>query len=115
MMIEDFYIAAGGSYEEILYALGKEERVMKFLKKFPESNIDKELKAALEAKDYETAFRVAHTLKGMSINIGLLNLHSISSQLTESLRNGPKGDVEGLAAKTLGEYNRTCELISQLA
>lgn len=114
MLIKDFYAAVEGNYEEILCALGKEERVVKFLLKFPQSNIDKELTAAMESKDFEAAFRAAHTLKGMSINIGLKSLHSISSQLTESLRYGPTGDVEGLTAKTLEEYNRICTLISEL-
>jgi len=114
MNIREFYSLAGGNYDEILQSLGKEERVIKFVKMFPSQNQIENIDTALKAQDYQTAFREAHNLKGMSINIGLKNLFKVSSDLTESLRNGPVGDVNGLYELTSIEYKKTCELISQI-
>lgn len=114
MNIKEFYNEIGGNFDEILMNLGKEERILKFVLKFPEEKVLDKLSAALNAKDYETAFREAHNLKGMSINIGFNKLYQVSSDLTESLRFGPKGDVEGLYSIVAEEYNKTCELIGQI-
>ena len=81
---------------------------------FPNNSTIDNLKIALDEKDYQTAFREAHNLKGMSINIGLKNLHKVSRDLTESLRNGPTGDVEGLYKLVEAEYKKTCDLINQI-
>ncbi len=114
MNIRDFYTAVGGNFDDMLNNLGKEERILKFVLKFPESRVLDKISDALNSKDYETAFREAHNLKGMSINIGFVNLHKASCELTESLRFGPKGDVEGLYRLVAEEYNKTCGLIEQL-
>lgn len=115
MNIKEFYQAVGGNYDNVLICLGKEERIRKFVRKFPESDTVVQIKDALNKKDYESAFREAHNLKGMSINIGLVNLNKVSSDLTESLRNGPKGNVNELFQKVESEYKHTCELISTLS
>lgn len=38
-------------------------------------------------KDYQAAFRAAHTLKGICLNLELLPLSEISVNLTDILRN----------------------------
>ena len=114
MTIKDFYESALGDYTEAINCLGKEERIYKYLKKFPAMQNAALIKEALQREDYDTAFREAHNLKGMSMNMALTKLHEVSSNLTESLRNGPKGDVWGLFESAEAEYVRVCTLIERV-
>lgn len=114
MTLKEFYLEADGDYEEVMSGLGKEERIVRYLRKFPETKMPVKIKDALENKDYETAFRESHNLKGMCLNISLIKLGVVSSDLTESLRNGPKGDVEGLFKMVDKEYERVSNLILQI-
>lgn len=114
MTLKDFYAQADGDYIEAIDGLGKEERILKYLRKFPETQMTVKIRTALDSKDYETAFREAHNLKGMCMNIAIKKLGEYSSDLTESLRNGPKGDVESLFALVENEYVRVCSLIGQI-
>lgn len=114
MNLREFYEASQGSYEATLGRIMKEERIIKYLRKFADSDSLKEIRDALDAKDYETAFRGAHNLKGLCLNLGLDKLQVVSSDLTESLRNGPAGDVEGLYEKVAIEYEQVLALIKQL-
>ena len=38
----------------------------------------------IEAKDAETAFRGAHTLKGVCLNLGFQKLYEVSAELTNA-------------------------------
>ncbi len=50
------------------------------------------LDEALKAKDAETAFRHAHTLKGLTANMGLTPLYDIVVKIVEPLRGGAYHD-----------------------
>ena len=65
----------------------KESMLAKFAKKFPSDPTYGELIGAFESGDMPTAFRMAHTLKGLCLNLGLDKLQVSSSELTEALRN----------------------------
>lgn len=114
MNLREFYEASEGSYQATLGRIMKEERIIKYLRKFVDSNSLKEIRDALDAKNYEAAFRGAHNLKGLCMNLGLDKLQAVSSDLTESLRNGPTGDEEGLYEEVAAEYERVLSLIRQL-
>ena len=64
----------------------------------------------------ETAFRAAHTLKGICLNLGFDNLFAPSQELTEKLRGATT--IEGtdeLFAAVEKEYDRTCEALRKIA
>lgn len=54
---------------------------------FVDPSIDA-LRDALAAKDAAAAFRHAHTLKGVTANLGLLPLTKIAARIVEPLRDG---------------------------
>lgn len=89
MNLEEFYAATGGNYADTKRRLMSDAIVKKFVLKYREDPTCAELEAAIEAKDWETAFRGAHTLKGLSQNLGFDRLFETSFALTEALR-GPK-------------------------
>jgi len=114
MTLEEFYILAGGDYKEALCCLESEERIIKYLKKFSVTGISTKIRTALEQEEYETAFREAHNLKGLSLNLYLGHLAKAGSELTESLRNGPTPDVWELFKTAETEFLKVCDLIEQL-
>ena len=66
MTIQECYEAIGGNYEEVLGRLQSEALIRKFTLKFLEDPSYLQLKLALENKNYEDAFRSAHTERGLS-------------------------------------------------
>jgi len=107
MDIRAFYEKIGGDYEDVLSRLGKEERVLKYINKFAESTDMQELCQAIEAEDWELAFRMAHTIKGVAANLGFTDLFSKSAVLCDSLRAGtrPEGDLGSMLEDVQQAWN----------
>jgi hypothetical protein len=70
---------------------------------------------ALSKQDYETAFCMAHNLKGIGLNLGLTGLHKESDVLCEALRGGkPTVDISDMVSGVEEEYNKVMDAISAL-
>lgn len=114
MTIKEFYEVIGGDYEDIVHRMMGEARVKKYIKKFPENTTYSKLYENMKIKDYENAFLEVHNLKGMSMNIGVAELTEVCSELTEALRDGPKGDVDGLFEAVKETYEKVVGLIQSI-
>lgn len=115
MTIRECYKAIECDFDEVLKRLVSETLVKKFALKFLNDPSFGQLKTALEEKDAETAFRAAHTLKGVCLNLGFTNLFPPSQELTEKLRGADDVDgTEELFAAVEKEYNRTCEALQKV-
>lgn len=116
MTVKECYALLGADYEDVMRRLRKEERVLKFLKKFLEDGSFSRLSQSLAAGDMEEAFRAAHTLKGVSQNLSLGNLYapadSLSNRLKERKEDGE--DVKALFGQVEREYERTVSAVSRL-
>lgn len=66
--------------------MGREDLYLNFLFKFQNDKNYESLAKHLETKQYEDAFNDAHTLKGVSANLGLNPIAEASSKMTELLR-----------------------------
>ena len=86
MTLQEFYAQIGGSYADTVRRLCSESFVLRFVKKYPANPSFDELCEAVDRSDWESAFRAAHTLKGVALNLGLGSLAHASSQMTEALR-----------------------------
>lgn len=115
MTIQECYAQMGADYTQILNRFGSENMVKKFARKFLNDKTYQSLLAALEAQDAEGAFRMAHTLKGICLNLGFDRLGEASIHLTELLR--PRdlsvGYTPALEAVEQ-EYERTVHAIAEL-
>ena len=60
----EFYEEIGEDYDEMLNRFTSEERVKKYALMFLKDDTFPSLVTSMESKDYETAFRNVHTLKG---------------------------------------------------
>ena len=116
MTLEQMYSAIGGDYKGVMERLPSADFVRRFALKFLQDDSFPNLKKALEAQDAPTAFRAAHTLKGVSANLGLEQLRSSASQLTELLR-GETGPMpvaaEELMEQVRKDYALTVEAIEE--
>ena len=87
MTMQECYKAIGGNYEAVLGRLHSEALIQRFTLKFLEDQSYLQLKQTLENKNYEDAFRSAHTLKGVCQNLSFDRLYEVSNELTELLRD----------------------------
>ena len=79
--------------------LCSESFVLHFVKKYPANPSFDELCKAVGRSDWESAFRAAHTLKGVAQNLGFDRLYAVSVPLTEAMRGAkPLDDFSLLAA-----------------
>ena len=80
MTMQECYKAIGGNYEAVLGRLHNEALIPRFTLKFLEDQSYLQLKQALENKNYEDAFRSAHTLKGVCQNLSFDRLYEVSDK-----------------------------------
>lgn len=115
MGLKEFYSEINWDYEEVLSRLGKEDRILKYLKRFVDNDDYSLAKSTLSGKDYKEAFRHVHNIKGMSLNLGLGSLIKSSSELCEALRNGePAVDISDMLAKIDEDYLMVVSAIKQI-
>ena len=103
-----------GNYEEVLSRLKTDERIKKFALKFLEDQSLQLLETSLETKQYDEAFRGAHTLKGISQNLSFTSLYTSSHVLTEKLRHQEVDGLEPYVLQVKKDYERTIQAIQGL-
>ncbi len=115
MTLKEFYEAIGGSYEETIRRLINDKLMKKYLSMFTGAGDLEELRRALAAGQWEEAFRHAHNLKGVCLNLGLGRLTDASSELCDALRSGePTVDLAPLTAAVETAYAQVLEGLERL-
>jgi len=114
MDLKSCFLELNGSYDEVIGRLITEERVKKFLKMFLKDTSFNDLENALQAEDYDAAFRAAHTLKGVCLNLGIEKLRLSASELTEAFRGGVNHASNELIETVRTDYHHAVNIISQL-
>ena len=116
MTVKECYDAFGGNYDEVVGRLRTDERVVKFLIRVAEDGSYKLLCDSLASGNADEAFRAAHTLKGVCMNLSITRLACSSSELTEALRNNRVIDdsLQPLLEKVKEDYELTVSSIMQL-
>lgn len=104
MNIRDIYERTGENFDSVKTRLVSEEFIGRLVEKFAEDETFSLLAAAVKNKDVSSAFRAAHTLKGVAANLGFSALASAASALTEILRGGSFVGASEAFAETEEEY-----------
>lgn len=117
MTVKECYEAMGGDYDDVVSRLRTDERIAKFLLKIADDKSYALLLDSLEAKNMEEAFRAAHTLKGVCMNLSIKRLYGSAEQLTEALRGRHEYDssLEPLLEKVKEDYAVTIDCIKRLS
>ncbi len=114
MNLEQFYANVGGSYPEVKKHLMNDSMILRFLMKFPEDKSFSTLGSSLADGNTEEAFRAAHTLKGLCLNLGFNDLYTPSAELTELLRAGKTDGADELFEKVKEKYGTVLDGIKKL-
>ena len=78
MTAKEAYESVDSNYDNVLKRLGSEAMIKRFAVKFLDDPTFNELEQALEAGNGEDAFRAAHTMKGICLNLGFDKLYEDS-------------------------------------
>lgn len=113
MTLQECYTALGGNCEDVLSRLRSQRLVEKFVLKFLDDDSYNLLCRSMESKQYDEAFRAAHTIKGTCQNLSFDQLANSSSQLTEALRSDWTSEVESLFELVTADYQRTVAAIQR--
>lgn len=113
-MIQEFYEKINGNYEIALSRMQNDERIKKYLKFFVMDESYKQLEEAMKAGDCESAFRGAHTLKGVCQNMAFTALSTIVEQITEELRAKDFEKAKETFPTVTEEYQKVIDAINQI-
>ena len=109
----------GAEVEEALKRfLGNEALYMKFVVKFLEDENYTATIRGIDEQDYESAFKSAHSLKGVTANLGLEPVRAAASRITDLLRDKKHQEVDTEQLKKCREqleeaYNRLWKTIKE--
>ena len=88
MTLEELYATIGGNYEQALKVMRKEKLIDRYIRKLNDNTLCAQLVAAGQQMDETQLYENAHALKGVCANLGLDDIASISSEITEEFRPG---------------------------
>ena len=104
-MTLDELIAFGADVEDgLARCMGNEELYLRLMETMKEEKGFDELQAALAEGDLESAFRAAHTLKGVLGNLSLTPLYEQACEITELLRAKTEMDYTELVDQLLATW-----------
>lgn len=115
MTVQECYESMGSDFEGVLGRMGSEAMVKRFALKFLDDPSYENLVKAVEEQNAEDAFRAAHTLKGICLNLGLDRLYKVSALLTEKLRGREFDGYEEAYDEVQKEYRNTIDAIRNMA
>lgn len=115
MNIKDFYEVTSGNYEEAIGRMMKEAFVQRFALKFVNDKSFADLSLNLEQNNCELAFRAAHTLKGVCMNLAFTKLACSASQITEMLRAGDLQSAKTFYPVVKADYGMVIAALNKVA
>lgn len=102
MSLEECYAAMDGDLDGVRGRLITDARICKFVPTFLQDTSMQNLRDNLASGNTAEAYRAAHTLKGVSRDLGFTPLYEVSYQMQEALRAPEDGTpVDTTAAEEL--------------
>ena len=105
MTVQECYEMIGADWQDVLQRFGGSQAIVKkFAIKFLDDPSFSDMKKAVAEKNVEDAFRAAHTLKGVCLNLGFSDLYHTSYDITEIFRAGTFEGAEELMEAMDDQY-----------
>ncbi len=73
------------------------------------AGVEPDLVAAMEVKDYDSAYNAAHTLKGVAGNLSFAKLYQVASAICEALRQGEYQAAETMMPDIKAAHEKVVE------
>ena len=115
MNMKECYESMGADYNDALDRLMNDAMIEKFLRKFADADYLEKVLEALEAEDWEAAFKGTHSMKGTAANLGLTRIYHSSSLLCEELRPcvKPEMDISDMVENVKAAVQEARDLVAQ--
>ena len=114
MTVQECYAELNADFDDMMERLESEELIQMLALAFLEDDSFATLEKGIKDEDYDTAFRGAHTLKGVCANLGFTCLQTVSGEMTEALRGSKRPEDDTLFQAVEEEYHRTIVLLEKL-
>lgn len=115
MGIKEFYREMGQDYDTVLKrAMGSEAFLYTLLKSFEKDDTYAKLEEAIKDGQAEEIFEQAHTLKGLTLNLGLKPLYDKCSVLVEITRKKSVAGAQEAFAQIEEAYRKILTMLSML-
>ena len=115
MTFEEALVTLGVNTEEVLARFSGNEMLMrKFVMKFPSDRSFSDTKVALSVMDKKAIETSAHTLKGVSGNLGFSSLYEASSALVNAVRAGDDENIAPLGEKVISIGDNIVRVLSSV-
>lgn len=118
MTVQELYEKIGGNYEHALQIMRMDRMISKYLLKLTGSGVYEDCRAAFESMDATKIFESTHAMKGVCANLGLDDLASMVSEITEEFRPGAErslsdDEIKAKMQAVLEKYEMTAEGIRE--
>lgn len=115
MTLQECYEQMGGDFQGVKRRLSRDTLIQRLLLMLPQDENYDLLQTSVAEKNWNDAFRAAHSLKGMALNLGISPLAESASALSDLLRNGePSQDFKPLMEQVGEDYDRAIAAIALL-
>lgn len=115
MTIRDLFEEIGTDIGVVISRFGENEQLLnRFIIKFPQDPSFIELKAAIDRMDYENIERGAHTLKGVTANLGFSRLSETCANLVHAIRHQKYDSIHTIFQSLQEEYEGIIDNINKL-
>lgn len=91
---------------------GKSELYERFLMKFLSDENFSQIGPALSQQNWEGALMAAHTLKGVSANLGMNRLYKACSAVVDLIRADQGGQAQAAFPELEEAYRQICDVLS---
>ncbi len=88
MDVQELYRRINGDYESAKKIMMMDAIIAKMIVRYPDDQSCAALASAAETFDPKALFEAAHALKGVAANLGLKEIYSRASALSEEFREG---------------------------
>lgn len=115
MELKQFYQEIGADCDTVVKRMGLTERhLKKYLRKFMDNLEYGKLSKAVAEHDYVNVEWAAHTLKGVTSNLGLDILYEDLQRIVDSVRGGREQEVSSLFEAADRDYRMVMELLAEV-
>lgn len=115
MNIKECYEIMDANYEDVHDRLINDELILRFNKKFLSSKDYYDMLKFLEEENYPEAFRMAHNIKGLCLNLSYSGLYTVINELCEALRHGkPNMDITPMLEVVAEKYKQVIDGIAMM-
>lgn len=110
LSIENLEALGINTAEGLARCMNNKDFYLRMVQKVIEGDRSEELKNAIDEKDYDRAFDIAHAMKGVYANLSITTVHEPVKEITELLRNRTDTDYSDLIEKILAGCKALKEL-----